>query len=111
VPIGKVGVFSRVDPFGISPAPDPNRENMYRPELDVMMAVAEAHHAAVEAPKLEVRSFGVILLAGLLIGVGLFTLMVWVLLIPGAWVWSLGIIPASVGTVLLFLPQSGADGG
>lgn len=46
-------------------------------------------------------------LAAILIGSGLLLLFLW--LITFAWVWFVGVLPVTVGTLMLFDPRAGAD--
>jgi hypothetical protein len=68
-----------------------------------------AHVGHLAAPPLETRTLGFILLAAALIGVGLLMVMAWIVSLGTDWFWAAGLVPLALGTVVLFLPQSGPD--
>ncbi|HZY70225.1 MAG TPA: hypothetical protein VFF67_04505 [Thermoplasmata archaeon] len=65
-------------------------------------------HGAARAPASR-KSVGFIVLAALLIGAGLFVVMMWVIALPADWAFAFGLLPVAIGSTLLFLPQTGSD--
>ncbi|MCI4350043.1 MAG: hypothetical protein L3K15_00800 [Thermoplasmata archaeon] len=68
-----------------------------------------AHVSHFAAPPIEARALGFIVLAAVLIGIGLLMLMAWIVSLTTDWFWAAGLLPVALGTIVLFLPQSGPD--
>lgn len=73
------------------------------------MAEAYGGHGAATATRASRRSVAFIVLAALLIGVGLFVVMMWVVALPADWELAFGLIPVAIGSTFLFLPHTGSD--
>jgi hypothetical protein len=73
------------------------------------MGESAVHTGHFKAPPLTHRALGFVVLAAVLIGVGLLMLMEWIFTLTTDWYWFLGVVPATVGSILLFLPVSGPE--
>ena len=67
--------------------------------------MTEIAHA--DAPAVSGSEIAFVVAAAVLIGIGLFALMLWI--VTNDWIWFAGVAQVTIGGLLLFSPRAGPD--
>jgi uncharacterized membrane protein len=60
-----------------------------------------------DGPAVSASEIAFVVGAAVLIGIGLFVLMLWI--VTNDWIWFAGVAPITIGGLMLFSPRAGPD--